>query len=104
MSWRINLYIWKFVYWLSTIHANGFQFTKKIRWFNIYDVLDDEYEYMVQDDRIDIKNYYSMTASGEKDKERKRLLTKRRNWYVRHGFFDLAEDIDTCLIMVKTKT
>jgi len=54
---------------------------------------DEHYMDMMEDDFIDIKNFGNKTD----DKERYKMLKKRRNWYIRHGYFDLAEDIDTAL-------
>lgn len=56
----------------------------------------DQYVYMGDDDRIDIKNY-----SRIGDRQRRRMLRRRMGWYVRHGYFDLAEDIDTAFWAAK---
>jgi len=78
-----HIFIWKF------FGRRFFKITEKT-------VLDDEYDYMAEDDRIDMKSW----ASEHGDKYFKyyyKLFKKRRNWYIRHGFFELADDIQTAI-------
>lgn len=79
MRWRLN-------YWIFKLRRDPLANR----------VSDDEYDYMVDDDFIDIKNY-----SRVEDRERRRMLKKRMYWYIRNGFFDLAENIDTCFWSMK---
>lgn len=84
------------------IHIWVYQIMRFVVWWHTEDDSDDEqYQWMVDDDFIDIKNLHGMVYYGKGFRKHKRMLKRRRNWYLRHGYFDLAEDLDTALWVIK---
>lgn len=75
-----------------------------LHWHTVNDICEDHYEEMVMDDTIDIKNFHRAEIGSENYKDRRKQLKKRRNWYLRHGYFDLAEDIDIAFWTMERKT
>lgn len=90
MFWRVNLLIYRVMK----------------RWwkYSVDTVNEDEYEYLVMDDFEDIKQFHRAEIGTKNHKDRRKMLRKRMNFYVRHGFFDLAEDIDTAFWTMERKT